>query len=354
VRTDAANLGGASGARHVVAADRASRTVGVRSGAELVALSERFYDRIFVGALSFVALSTLTALAFLPLRSSAKAGRPPSSTVAAALIVLLLAGLAIWRAHDVYRLLRRRPQLEIVPVLIAAALLSVASPLRNELWWSACAILMALALLMSLRRALASCLIVLIANVTAHLVAGDLPHTSTVGIVGLWIGLPFWTAMAAIVPDRMASHILRLNVARDPPRPPPQRVTAWTTTAPTKPPAPADEVSTASGDVPRSAGDDDREEATSPAPVASADQISRLTSRQLQVVALLADGYRYRDIAACLSISAGQVHRHVTNAVARLGVRSVNELVAVGVAEGLVPSENDAELADVHSPSTGR
>jgi DNA-binding CsgD family transcriptional regulator len=58
----------------------------------------------------------------------------------------------------------------------------------------------------------------------------------------------------------------------------------------------------------------------------------------MQVVALLADGHRYRFIAECLSISAGQVHRHVTNAIARLEVHSANELVAVAVAEGVVPN----------------
>jgi DNA-binding CsgD family transcriptional regulator len=72
------------------------------------------------------------------------------------------------------------------------------------------------------------------------------------------------------------------------------------------------------------------------APEASA-AIDCLTARQLQVVALLADGLRYREAAACMSISPRQVQRHVANAVARTGLRNANELVAVAVSEGLVP-----------------
>ena len=39
------------------------------------------------------------------------------------------------------------PRLELLLLLVSALLLSVASPLRNELWWPACAILMLLATL---------------------------------------------------------------------------------------------------------------------------------------------------------------------------------------------------------------
>jgi DNA-binding CsgD family transcriptional regulator len=316
----------------------ASHTALVHRGAELVALSERFYHAIFIGALGFVSASTIAALAFLPLRSAARTAPVPGSTFVAGGSVLVLAGLAIWRAHDVYRLLRRRPQLELVPVLIAALLLSVASPHRNELWWPACAILMALSLLLSLRRAIGYCLIVLLANLTAHVVSGDLHDFSAIEIVGLWIGLPFWTALAVVVPDRMASHILRLNAFRTPPRRPPVPAKAWTTTNLAAPTPHVGEPAAAEPNPQRSSpGPPDDRATTSPATIASSEQASRLTSRQLQVVALLADGYRYRPIAACLGISTGQVHRHVTNAIARLGVQSANELVALAVAEGIVP-----------------
>lgn len=331
------------GGREVLPSRSAPQTV-VYRGAELVALSERFYRAIFIGALGFVSASTIAALAFLPLRASARNAPVPVSVIVAALSVLVLAGLAIGRAQDVYRLLRRVPQLELVPVLIAALLLSVVPRPRTELWWPACAILMALSLLLSLRRAMGYCLLVLTANLAAHAVSGDLHKISAIEIVGLWVGLPFWTALTVVVPDRMASHLLRLNAFRAPPRHSPVAVKAWTT-----------DVAAAAPDIGKRATvdptpqsgtsgppDDSRE--TSSATTAAPDQASRLTSRQLQVVALLADGYRYRAIAACLGISTGQVHRHVTNAIARLRVQSTNELVALAVAEGIVPQQHSTPV----------
>jgi len=46
---------------------------------------------------------------------------------------------------------------------------------------------------------------------------------------------------------------------------------------------------------------------------------------------------RYREVAACLSISERQVQRHVAEAVARLGLRNSYDLVATAVADGVVP-----------------
>jgi DNA-binding CsgD family transcriptional regulator len=323
----------------------------VRCGAELVELSERFYHGVFMVALSFLAISTTAALAFLPLRDSAPVAATPVRAVVAGLVVLILAAAAIRRARELYLLVRRHPALELVGVLIAALLMSVASPLRNELWWSAGAILAVIATLAPLRRALLYCLVVLAANLAAHLVAGDLRQTPTVAIAGLWIGLPFWTAMAAVIPERMAAHILCLNAARRSRSVPSLRVKAWVSENPVResgspravdadrpgaiadPPRPSTAAPPGGtpGGPPTGAVEPGRSEHS------AVGRLGRLTSRQMQVVALLADGHRYRGIAECLSISPGQVHRHVRRAIDRLGVQSATELVAVAVAEGIVP-----------------
>lgn len=320
----------------LVAPRAAPHALSVHRGAELVALTERFNHGIFMGALAFVALSTFTAMAFLPLRASAENGRPPSTAVAAALVVLALTAVAARRGPDVYRRLRDQPGLQLVPVLIAAVLLSVVSPLRNELWWPACAILMVIALLVSLPRALAYCLIVLLANLAAHIVAGDLSDTSPVGIVGLWIGLPFWTAMAAVIPQRMASHLLRLNANRVSSDPAARQVRVGLSVAPDE--TPRNEHGGAADIAPDPRGSTHATPIS--APRRNGDRTGRLTNKQLQVVALLADGHRYEFIGECLSISAGQVYRHVRNAIERLEVQNVNELVAVAVAEGVVPGRD--------------
>ena len=299
----------------------------VRSGAELVALSERFYGGVFVGAVGFVGLAALAALVMLPARNF-PAGAPVALAFAGTGLIVVAAVLAVWRAHQVYRALRRWPQLQLGLVALAAAL--VASPkMTSGLWWPSCAILMALALVVPLRRTLVYCLLVLGTNFAGHLVAGDLDHIHPVDVIGLWIGFPLWLMAIAIVTDRLSSYILRLNAAdvAEAPREPPRRVDVSYPEPPSEPAAQAAEVAVAPG------GEEQ------PAPLEAPPAASRrLTARQLQVVALLADGLRHREVAACLSISERQVQRHVAEAVGRLGLRNAYELSAVAVSEGLVPA----------------
>jgi DNA-binding CsgD family transcriptional regulator len=273
------------------------------SGAELAALAEAFYRRAFAGAVLFVGLAALGALALIPLRDSASPVGLATPTVPLAGLLVVAAPLAVWRAADLYRGLLRTPALELAPVVIAGLLL--AYPLRSELWWPSCALLMLVAIVAPLRRTWAYCLAVLLANVGAHALAGDLGETPAVSIVGLWIGFGFWATLAGVFTDRIATYLIRVDVI-----PPPAGVEP---TAPPDDPAPASALS------------------ASPAP------LEVLTGRQLEVVALLADGLRYDEIAACLSISTRQVQRHVAHAVERAGVRNANELTAVAVASGIVP-----------------
>lgn len=294
----------------------------VRSGAEVVELSERFYRGLFIGGLIFVGVASIAALAFLPLRES-DAGYMTITVVTTALLVLVVP-IAVWRASSLYRLLRRSQATRLAVVILAAAL--VAYPLRSELWWPSCALVMLVAILVPLRVALAYCLIVLLANLAAHAVAGDLNDTPPETIIGLWIGYVFWSSAFALFTERFAAHVLRLNATSTPVKLPPIHVDAvvdlGTVSMPF--PAPMRDVS-----AQKSAGN------SSDSPVAGA--IHRLTAKQLQVIALLADGLRYVDVAACMAISERQVQRHVSDAVRRLGLRNSIELVAVAVSEGLVP-----------------
>lgn len=294
----------------------------VRSGAELVELSERFFRGIFVSCVVFVGLSGVAALALLPLRQSD--ATYTDVTVLLTALLVAVTPLAVWRAEPLYRLLRLRPQAQIALVLLSAAL--VAYPLRSELWWPSCALLMLVATLTSLARTLAYVLFVLVCNLLAHLVAGDLDDIQPVTVIGLWIGYGFWATAFALVPDRLAVHVLRLNsrhrAAIDDA---PVRVSAVATvisTEPTPPETPS---------VPAPPPDTPQADAA----------LRRLSARQLQVVALLADGMLYEEVAACLSISVGQVQRHVTGAVARLDVRNANELVALAVGAGMVPGSRE-------------
>lgn len=288
----------------------------VHRGAELVELSERFYAGAFVGGIVFVGLAGVAALGLLPLRQSE--ARYDSVTVVITALLVAATPLAVARAGALYRVLRRREPTHLVIVAVAAAL--VVSPLRSELWWPSCALLMLLATLAPLRRILGYCVVVLLANLAAHVVAGDIGTTPPVTIIGLWVGYVFWSSSSALFVELLAAHVLRLNTHQTPSLLPPLKV----------------DTTDRSDTQPRT--DVARDAAPSRADVtrAAAPATTRLTARQLQVVVLLADGLRYDEVAACLAISVRQVGRHVSNAIDRLGLHNANELIAVAVADGLV------------------
>jgi DNA-binding CsgD family transcriptional regulator len=355
VRPDADITPARSDALGVVAAEPLRPDV-VRCGAELVGLSERFYGGMFVGAIVFVGLAALASLVLWPIRHPvASVGAVTPAVVATGLLVVATP-LAVWRAGTLYRLLRLRPSVQVGLVGLAALL--VAYPMRSELWWPSCAILMLLAIVVPMRQALAYCVALLAATFGSHAVGGDLREMSAVAIVGLCIGYPFWSAAVALCTDRLAAYLLRLNATRAPRRRAPRRVGAWTATPPADRAPTADDADGATDEEPAAGASSPRLLPSDPVgtprdgavqePTGAVDgedgTIDRLTARQLQVVALLADGLRYREVAACLSISARQVQRHVAQAAERLGVNGAYELVAVAMSEGMVP--DPARLRD--------
>jgi two-component system response regulator NreC len=61
------------------------------------------------------------------------------------------------------------------------------------------------------------------------------------------------------------------------------------------------------------------------------DGAGMLTSREQEVVALIAEGYRTREMAQLLSLSHKTVERHRTNLMRKLGVRSATGVVAYAI-----------------------
>jgi two-component system, NarL family, response regulator NreC len=61
------------------------------------------------------------------------------------------------------------------------------------------------------------------------------------------------------------------------------------------------------------------------------DTAAMLTDREQEVVALIAEGYRTREIAQQLSLSHKTVERHRTNLMRKLGVRSATGVVAYAI-----------------------
>jgi len=68
----------------------------------------------------------------------------------------------------------------------------------------------------------------------------------------------------------------------------------------------------------------------------SAEDIASLTPRQQEVLALVAEGLRDREIAERLSISDNTVHRHMSDVLERLGVSSRTAAVAQAVRGGVI------------------
>jgi DNA-binding NarL/FixJ family response regulator len=63
----------------------------------------------------------------------------------------------------------------------------------------------------------------------------------------------------------------------------------------------------------------------------------RLAPRAFEVLCLLADGHRPKEIAACLNIAESTVETHIDRARDKLGARTNEQLIAAAVRQGLLP-----------------
>jgi hypothetical protein len=126
-----------------------------------------------------------------------------------------------------YRLLQRQQRLELALVLYAAAMVAAVFPLRSQLWWPSCALLMLVAVVAPLGRVLAYCIAVLALNLLAHVLTGDLGKTPAVSIIGLWIGYIFWSLTVAAITDQLAAYLMLLNRTVRARRTATRRVVSW-------------------------------------------------------------------------------------------------------------------------------
>lgn len=76
-------------------------------------------------------------------------------------------------------------------------------------------------------------------------------------------------------------------------------------------------------------------------PGARTSGMAGLTSREVEVARLAADGTSNQEIASSLAISPRTVERHITNILAKLGLRNRTELATVVLSTGLVRGSTD-------------
>jgi DNA-binding CsgD family transcriptional regulator len=293
----------------------------VRSGAELADLTEVLYVRLVVIALHGLQFVCAGAVIFAVVRTS---GADFARTVALAVLITGLAGLALRVRVRIYRAMRRRPLLSLVPPLLALTALVVDGVSHSPMSYVAAVAVALTGFINGRRWGLVAAVLVSVGAVTAAVLRTGLGALDSVGqgTSGYFV----WALVCSGLAESFALLTIRMPQAPPPPagRAPPVRVANLAgdppPTTPATPPTPPSSTESASVEAP-------------PAPADS----GQLTARQWQVVALLADGLQAEAIAARLGITTSAVYRHVERAKERAGVRTRSELVSLAVRDGIVP-----------------
>jgi DNA-binding CsgD family transcriptional regulator len=240
-------------------------------------------------------------------------------TAALAALLALLAALALHARKHVYLAMRRRPLLSLGAPVLALAALVIDGVSHSPMSYVA-AVSVALTAFVSGRRwALAAATLVSVGAVTAAMLRTGVGALNSVGqgTSGYFV----WALVCSGLAESFALLTTRLPQTTSPPAEAvaPKRVPNLAGDPPVAKPEPATSAPAAGN------------------PSAPLSGAGRLTARQLQVVALLADGLRAEQIAQRLGIATSTVYRHVERANERAGVRSRSELVALAIRDGIVP-----------------
>jgi DNA-binding CsgD family transcriptional regulator len=314
----------------------------VRDGGELAALAERFYQGVFaMSAAATACVAVLVGVLFAPLEPA----HLRLVTAGAAAVDALLAGLVFRHRRRIYACLRARPAGLLIIASVAGLVLGVGDPRAGPLIFPTTATLGLSAAAADLGWTIACAGILGIAQLVGDQVWGApifrLTNATAANQIIAAVSYLAWALVAAVVVDRLARFVLRLNRAVASHRGEPTlRVAAIVGDEPA-----------AECPLPLALPPPAQEEGAGP-PLES-DVSRRLTARQLQVAVLLRDGLRYEQIASSLAVTERTVRRHAADAIKRLGVANVRELVAVLVAAAIVPSPaiGDSSAASVEAES---
>jgi len=280
-----------------------------RSGSEVVAVAEALYLRLFVIALGcLVIVCGLATVVALARAHNANLAR----TAALALGMALLASLALRAPARAYRVIRRRPWLSLTPSLLALGALAADGVLYSPLSYAATACIALSAVVCGRRWALAAAALVSVGAVTTATLRNGPGVLGSVapGAAGYIV----WALVLAGLVELFARLAMQLPGAAASVAPKPASI---------EPPTDPEDARPAAPSAP-------------PASPPATPPGTGLTARQIQVVALLADGLRSDDIAERLGISTSTVNRHIERAKTRTGVASRGELVAVAMRDGVL------------------
>jgi DNA-binding CsgD family transcriptional regulator len=259
---------------------------------------------MFRRSLALVVLATAVSAALLPTRESVQGSALELSLILAGAVAGAI-GFMLFHSEASLRLLSSYRMARGSVGAVAAVLVSAIFPLHSQLWVPACGLLCLVALVVSLRQILLFDLFVLGSNLCAHAAYGDLGSVRPVAVIGLWVGIPFWTVLISVGSERVLDHILGLCRQRCAPGSGPLRVSAWTPRPLMRLPVRVVSTEAAVEGVAR-----------------------RLTTRQKQVALLLVSGKRRYEMAARLGITPEEVSRLIARAVGRARAQSKEQLAA--------------------------
>ncbi|HEY6549653.1 MAG TPA: hypothetical protein VIY71_00460 [Solirubrobacterales bacterium] len=226
---------------------------------------------------------------------------------------LIIAGVVVGAASFMlaysrasYELLSRNRVAQGALALLAAALVSVVFPLHSQLWVPACGALCLLSFFVPLRSIVIVDLLVLLGNLLAHAIGGDLGDVRPVTVIGLWVGIPFWTILISIANEKVVDHILGLCLDAPARNAHPLRVNAWV--ARSRDALPARSVSSQE---------------------AIRRVTHRLTSKQKETMLLLLGGFHNYEIAPLLAVKPVEVSQLISRSVGRTGADGKEQLCAM-------------------------
>ena len=287
----------------------------IRRGADLVHLTEDLCQRLFGLMCALLAVGSVVSVWFAHLDP-----REPSGPLTTGLAALGLSAalLGLRYPGPVYRWLRGSGARQQLPGLTAALLLLVDGP-YSPTWWLAFPLLSLMAAVASTRATLAWAVIGIAASAGGTVIHGaSLTPDGDVRYLAAAAGLPALSLFARGIGEWFTRFMLRLYEVQRGVDAPPSPTRIWSVqgrSAVAALPVPAE---------PRRRAPRLRHR-------------PRLTARQLEVAMLLRDGLHQAEIARCLGISARQVERLVEEGRKRVGAGTTAELVAILVADGLVP-----------------
>lgn len=291
----------------------------IRRPAELVELAELVYRGVFSAGLLVASIATLYATALGALQP--RGHRIVGITVCSVLLLGQL--LATHQRVQLYPLLRRRPWLVLVPAVAIGAGAWATGSHNQQLFYVLTILLGVLGAAVPLRAVAVASLVAAAGMAAPHISDGSWTIGAAV-VAGILPPL-FW-----LILEQLTRFMLRLHRTTSPESGRRTRQVQARSSTHREP------VAAASGNA--EPADADTKDPT----VSDASQFTRdrPTSRQHEVVLLVAEGLQHVEIAKCLGIGAAQVGRHLANACGRAGVATNGELMAWAKRHGLIPPED--------------